>query len=495
MGFQSPNGHHIDLAIEHVNKGDEVVFLGCDKSLGMCILNTYKNPIYCNLCKKCGAMEVKRLAPPNCKTIWIKEYVDRTSNIKRPIFDYTNAQQLRALEYNGIAIGLGVMSTYISLTRNLNPVINNESKKYFDELIDEQIRFSNALDLLQKEENFDLFIFQNGRGVNVRPLLNFCQRENIEYLCTEFIKGPTEIFKDDYKDTIPHSIAARTKKYLSFWDNSNDSEDVKEEIGKSFFENRRNSKPAADKIYTNAQVMGMMPEDWNPNIQNIVIFNSSEDEFSAIGGEFDKEAFFESQIVGITTIVKHYENNPNIHFTLRIHPNLKDIPYKYHTDLYKLGFKNLTVIPGNSPISTYALMDAADKILVFGSSTGIEAVYWGKPVINLAGSYYRDFGIVYKPKTMKELWTLLETKDLKCLYNKNILKYGYYLMKNEHETTSKIPLDYHYMNIRGKKKIVCMKYQKLLGSNTLYAIVAKLFSSYFKKLSPAKFSNIPTKEA
>lgn len=495
MGFQSPNGHHIDLAIEHVKKGDEVVFLGCDKSLGMCILNTHKNPLYCSVCKKCSSSELKRLAPNGCKTIWIKEYIDRISTKSFPHFEYSTSQQLRALEYKGISVGLGVMSTYISLTRNMNPIINEVSKKYFNEMLNEQVRFADALEILQQEEHFDLFIFQNGRGVNIRPLLNFCQRESIDYVCTEFIKGDTEIFKDDYWCTIPHSISARTNNYYSFWDSSSDSDEEKEAIGKSFFENRRNAKPAADKVYTKDQVSGLMPEDWNPNVENIVIFNSSEDEFCAIGEEFDKEALFASQLDGIKAIIKHYEGNNHIHFTLRIHPNLKDIPYKYHTDLYKLDYKNLTVIPGDSPISTYSLMDAANKVLVFGSSTGIEAVYWGKPVINLAGSYYRDLGIVYKPQNVEELWGLLEAKELKCLYNQNVLKYGYYLMKNEYERAHNISLGFHYINVKGKKRIACMKYQKLFGSSTLYGLVAKLFSAYIFKLPPAKFKSIPAEEA
>ena len=57
------------------------------------------------------------------------------------------------------------------------------------------------------------------------------------------------------------------------------------------------------------------------------------------------------------------------------------MPYKYHTDLLKLGEKypNMTVIPGGSSLSTYALIDRADVVVVWGSTTGAEAVYHGKP--------------------------------------------------------------------------------------------------------------------
>ena len=92
--------------------------------------------------------------------------------------------------------------------------------------------------------------------------------------------------------------------------------------------------------------------------------------------EFDDGAFFPSQIEGIKSIVEHYKHDKTKHFTLRVHPNLKKVSYKYHLDLYNLNYSNLTVVRSNSPISTYALMDAASKIIVFGSTTGIESVYW-----------------------------------------------------------------------------------------------------------------------
>ena len=76
----------------------------------------------------------------------------------------------------------------------------------------------------------------------------------------------------------------------------------------------------------------------------------------------------------------------------------------YHTDLLKLGEKypNMTVIPGGSSLSTYALIDRADVVVVWGSTTGAEAVYHGKPVILLGGAVYRELGITYYPENEDE---------------------------------------------------------------------------------------------
>lgn len=75
-----------------------------------------------------------------------------------------------------------------------------------------------------------------------------------------------------------------------------------------------------------------MPSDINDHKENIVIFNSSEDEFSAIGGKFESIKLFNSQIEGIKAIVDHYSGDSSKHFYLRIHPNLK----KSHIAIIKI---------------------------------------------------------------------------------------------------------------------------------------------------------------
>ena len=70
--------------------------------------------------------------------------------------------------------------------------------------------------------------------------------------------------------------------------------------------------------------------------------------------------------------------NPEYHFYLRIHPNLTNVHFEYREKLLALEeiYPNITVIDAPSPISTYALMDVADKIIVFGSTAGAESVFW-----------------------------------------------------------------------------------------------------------------------
>ena len=494
--YSSSSAQHINLAIKEYKKGNDVLFLNCDKSLGLCTCNPLGNKLYCKICKCIQENENHRYLPKEIKQLWINDYIKKININDIPKFNYNSSDELRSLTYKGIDIGFAVMSTYISLTRNLDPKIDNKSRLYFDALIREQIMILLVLEMLQKKYNFQLIIFQNGRGAQFKPFLNFCQNKCIDFICTEDMGYDREHFyENNFFNKSAHDINAYNQLYENTWNLSTLSNDEKNKIGHRFFINRRNAIYSGDKIYVKDQIYGKLPANWDLEKENIVIFNSSEDEFAAISKDFDDEKMFKTQMAGIINIVEHYKNDFRKHFTLRVHPNLKHIKYKYHLDLYKISNSNLTVISANSNISTYSLMDAADKVIVFGSTAGIEAAYWGKPVINLGPAFYRDLNVVYKPKSLKELWNLLDTSHLSCLKNDNILKYGYYYMCNNYVIPQYLNIKIITLNIFGKK-IKCLSTQKIFGSNHLYVLITAMMDKYLKKIKVfSLFKSIPVEES
>lgn len=487
------NEHHIDLLLQEIDKGNHVVALTCDYTLGPCMANPLHGRFFCKLCKQEAKRDFKRLMPKDVEVFTMADFMPIVSQKSLPEFKYNNSEELKSLEYEGVQIGFGVMSTYISLTRNMNPKITNESRQYFDTLIKEQIYTLRIIKLLQNKYHFELMVFQNGRGAQLKPFLNYCQNEKIDFWCTEdFAKNHN--FINDFWNDYAHSLNAYNKKYKECWENSDDTLEERDRIARSFFENRRNAKSAGDKVYVKNQIKGLMPKDWDSVKENIVIFNSSEDEFCAVGNEWEKLKIFATQMDGIIALVEHYKDDPTKHFTLRVHPNLKDLPYKYHLNLYKLNYPNLSVIPAWDQISSYSLLDAADKVVVFGSTMGIEASYWNKPVICLGPSFYHSFEITYNPKHVNEIWSLIDTQHLRPLYNDKILWYGYYYMTNKHERTKKISIDIYSRFFLGKKFRCCID-KKLFGSNLLYAVIAKLLSNKLVKRVNSEFRKISKEEA
>ena len=163
------------------------------------------------------------------------------------------------------------------------------------------------------------------------------------------------------------------------------------------------------------------PNTWDPNVEDpkkkkIAIFNSSEDEFMAIGGSWEENRLFKNQYEGLT-FISNYAKDHNIIFYLRIHPNLRGTQKSYLEKLLALKSDNFVVIPPESKISTYNLMYNCDAIITFGSSIGVEATYWSKPSILLGNCFYRHLNITYNPTSTKELITLIES-DLEPIDNK-----------------------------------------------------------------------------
>ena len=118
-------------------------------------------------------------------------------------------------------------------------------------------------------------------------------------------------------------------------------------------------------------------------------------------------------------------DHDDLHCYLRMHPNLKGVDNKHTRELYDLRREFFEIIPPDDPVSTYALIKHADKVLTFGSTVGIEAVFWGTPSIHAGRSYYQDLEGTYNPGSHEELITMLKA-DLPPKDRTAALVYGYY---------------------------------------------------------------------
>lgn len=481
-GQGAQEGLQLEEAIEQYNRGNEVIFLSCDEIIGGCNENRNFDKKKCVICKFCQRKNQKHYLPKGIRQISVKNLVSRQEieYWNKQAFSYNSIESIRNIKFHNVEIGLGAISSYISFTRNLEPVMDDTSRRYFDRFLKSQVIMTLAIERLQKENKFDLFILHNGRFAIFKPMLNIAQRDAIDYICTEsFQDSKGYVSKDYYYNDMPHNIGSRHLKYEKAWEDAKLKGIERENIGRSFFERRRNAQGTGDKIYTIGQGKSCFVDNWDDFKENIVIFNSSEDEFCAVGGDFEKAKIFSTQMEGIIAIVEHYKNDFSKHFYLRVHPNLISVKYAYHFDLYKLDYPNLTVIPANSPISSYMLLNKANKIITFGSTMGIEATYAHKPSICIGAAFYDRLNVVYQPKSVEEVWKYIDNKRLNHLYSENVLVYGYYLMAIYNSILSdyckyidnhiyKIKLFGKYREVRG--------FQRFMNSKTCYLAVRFIFN-------------------
>ena len=119
---------------------------------------------------------------------------------------------------------------------------------------------------------------------------------------------------------------------------------------------------------------------------------------------------YNTQNEAINKLVSYFEGNDEYHFYLRIHPNLGKVKNVQTDEVNQMEYNNLTIIGPNQPIDTYAIIDACDKSIVFGSTSGIEATYWGKASVLLGKSFYYYLEeACYKPETYEDLYKLIST--------------------------------------------------------------------------------------
>lgn len=91
---------------------------------------------------------------------------------------------------------------------------------------------------------------------------------------------------------------------------------------------------------------------------------------------------------------------------------------------------NIFVIGPDSPISTYAAMEACDSVIIYGTKTGVELTARGIPVIVAGEAWVRNKGLTTDANTQKEYFGILDSLPFgKRLDRKNVLrarKYAYH---------------------------------------------------------------------
>lgn len=448
----------LDNAEELAEKGAKVDVIYCDGSvISNCIYNCYGDKALCKMCKMYQKHLFRNIRNrQSITTIPISKFAkgnEPTLNDFTSSNKFNSITELEQIEYKGVKVGLAAFSSYLTLSRNLYPLVDNQFKDFISRYMHMCAQTTDLVNAALEELHPQGVACFNARFICCRPIYDLCTYKQIPFCSYEVgFNTHNRINKKYFHNVMPHDLDYNTQMINDLWKSSKKTEEEKIEISTQFFTKRRNAIASGDKVsYTTLQKNGQLPADWDTTKHNISIFNSSEDEFASLGKEFKDLSLFPNQFTGIKYIFEKFGNDPSVHLYLRIHPNLKNIPYSYHQKLHEFSgkYENVTIIPGDSPVSTYALIDNSDKILVFGSSVGFEAAYAKKPVILLGCAMYRNLGICYVPNSTDELDQLVMDKSLQPKDILGALKFSYFTVNDEWN-----PMKYFTDHKKFKKNIL-----------------------------------------
>lgn len=473
-------GVMLNKMLSDKRKGVDIIMAYCNRALPSCITNVHGNKGVCAVCRHMHRQIIKNYL----SGIQIIEVSDRLFSKSEVDFSYTDILDLKKIVYRDVNIGLSLHSFFVTITRKPSGKVSSVERLYFDQILSSLCRFVDYAYKLIDEIKPDVITIYNGRMFENRLFYEIAINRGIEFESEEVcwrINEPS--IRVEYHGGLPLDIKQLTQMSIDLWNNSKRSEKEKIEVGSSFFLNRRNGKPTNDFIYIDKQINNLLPNEFNEKERNFVIFNSSEDEIVSLGGDWDEDNLFGSQMEAIGFVLDHLPEDS--HLYLRIHPNLKGLKADYHTDLYKLKDRRLTIIPPESPISSYALMDIAEKVIVMGSTMGVESCYWGKPVISLHKSEYYYLDVTYNPQSKDELIRLLDD-NLTSKNKKGALLYGYFYMALDERavTDNEVEFNLYTGTFMGKKVPGVIEYLKFCGSSVLFRLLYPRFvahcSRFFK---------------
>lgn len=211
------------------------------------------------------------------------------------------------------------------------------------------------------------------------------------------------------------------------WPEPDQGEPHKRVIGETWFRNRQTHSDPEVQLFVGDQEFGDLGEvEKIPQTEKLVVFfSSSGDEIAEL--ELDWNKFFQSQEGAISELAAACADLPGVMLAVRTHPHLRIKP---PDDLarWKAAVERAGVpihIDPNSKVDSYALMKRADIVVSYGSTSGVEAAFLGRPSILMGPSAYNLLECATSVSNAKELKEALKNPAVKDI--EYSLPYGLFL--------------------------------------------------------------------
>lgn len=202
-----------------------------------------------------------------------------------------------------------------------------------------------------------------------------------------------------------HDWVDLQRRMLRMWEQWPD--DDREEIGRTWFLNRQDHKEPGLQAFVEFQQRGNL--DGVPEAETLVaFFSSSPDEIAEL--DLDWSEYFGSQPGALNALADAVRATPGATLVVRTHPHMR---LKPAGDLEDWRAAVAAAEPAAhydaaDPLDSYGLMARADVVFTYGSTSGIEASFLGKPVVVMGPSAYDLLGCVTRAQTEEEVHELLQ---------------------------------------------------------------------------------------
>lgn len=416
-----------EIALTLLDEGHEVVFvfLGRDLPWNDFDLPHWLKWVGCSLDKRVVPFEVMLAG----RGVLVRSVPSLPDHVRKSCqrfaerFD-SGLIELKQYRYRNVPLGLGCASSLISWYCNseYDPAADRGTVRRA--LLTAALTYERAAALINTEKPDKVITF-NGRFATCRPIVEAAASEGVPLLRHE--RGATNDKYGLFEESV-HSYDYIRKRIEAIWQEADPIE--RERLAHALYQRRRGGDPLGWYSCIGMQERGKI-KPWTPGKTRVLYFPSNDDEFAAVSDTVIP-SHWGTQFEALKSLISVCGDIHHIELMIRLHPwTVQKWVMRNswaETDRWRAFWgNNVITIPEDSDIDSYAQLESADLVVTYGSTIGIEAVYWGKPSILMGPAPYAGMGVCIEPKSIADLSQLLRhAKELAVPPQASCLPYGYY---------------------------------------------------------------------
>ncbi len=422
LGFSPyPNIHHMAYELTLTRacqvRGAQVKHVTCDGLFSECdmhLASWHGTPRPYDICQRCQASSLQIFAGGQFAKERLGQHVSGAD--RREAFCWAHSLRLDAFltaEFRSYPVAEWVVSSVATQFRQYPPVLTDSySVSTFRNYLHSGALACMAVDHLLDTWSPDAVIVVNGRQSLTRIMVELARRRGIRVLTHD---GPNRVFTR-FLQANAHCISLDP--FKQFWKQWRDIPLTKQQLQECrvwLSRRRYNRSPAVCSLPNIRAFAGVRRRRDNGASGRplVAVFTTSTDE---IASDPEWRGPFGEQRCWIEMTLEYAARHPEIDWIIRVHPNSRvqvHLPVGYGDVRYFESLSgclppNVEMIPAESPLSTYALMDAAHVGLMYTSLVGIEMAMFGKPVVLASRTFYEDVAPILAVRNVDDYFSLLD---------------------------------------------------------------------------------------
>lgn len=325
-------------------------------------------------------------------------------------------RDLRCYSVDGARVGLGIISSLLSITTVQTARRNSDFGPLFEPAWRSahlSLQVGRAVSAIGYDE---VHIF-NGRHCHERP---FCDVLDQHTRVIRYEQGATgnSYVQSDRPIHHPAAFAELVRKH-----------DFSPEAGEGFYQARLSKAPGnIVSFFTAGQQPGELPAGVKPK-QFVAFFTSSSDELMAISDDLGFGGFASQSDAALAMACQAARSGKRL--VVRLHPHLqyKHPSWREEWDFDSLRAAGALIVEPESSCDSYALGAAAHCVFTCGSTMGFECTFQGVPTAEVGEWIGYRLGATRAVRSEAELVAFLEHPTLREGAHDAALLYGSYLRR------------------------------------------------------------------